>query len=657
MDPRNRFEQTFHERIGIAPVAQFFLRLYALKLGAAADAPSRYTLVNSSLSETQSIYDLSVKIGHRFETRRLAVSMLGTHGRSKSQCYKAVFDRPIVIKIPAVPIKTFRSYVQSLQSQRRIVDAFDAGNRIIAPGVAAFFKCTQVAGEIFHHSPDMIERWGVRWLENHPEYHGYLKIGDSFVFFMDLSTHAFLSSVIGQIHDVSADIPEEILRHPNVLWNFNGFENRYGDEFARVCFQMNGVWNEYDEGVRHSLRKARLRPRTVYETRLWLLSHLAGRAPRYPEELTPEFISAIEGLRQQLQEKHRGVIRAYRKTIQAYIRRTAFAKNKARIQGLVVSLLDLLAWLRQRRLAIRDLKPDNLFIAGQSEHDAHLAIDPGKYYLGLIDIETAVGIGDEPNRQAQPLLGGTPSYATLSQFFPNQILSRVYPDLACILHLQDWYAVIAMVYEIATGARLFSQTRKLLVDIKALSRRLQGESGEPLDAYSGGNFIFWRRAGDEFERAVRSASLRLRSIGVDLSASARSLIVEHARPQLDETSRDIETVIAKLSRTMKRTDQQWLAGADLQQIAEFRQQIEKTARISPIPSQTRDSRLELIRLLENRRRAADTIGRGLSILEQAEATISIEELLTLMFHTVAVAMETAGPGPWRRAARSETDAA
>ena len=122
-------------------------------------------------------------------------------------------------------------------------------------------------------------------------------------------------------------------------------------------------------------------------------------------------------------------------------------------------------------------------------------------------------------------------------------------------------------------------------------------------------------------------------------------------------SRDIEIALSRLSRFLDRSEHQWLAEADLPAIAEFRQGIEKSARISAHPVQPRDSRLDLARLLENLRKAADAIDRGLSILGRPDPKISIEDLLALMFHTVAIVMETPGPGTWRGSAPGETDAA
>ena len=55
-----------------------------------------------------------------------------------------------------------------------------------------------------------------------------------------------------------------------------------------------------------------------------------------------------------------------------------------------LNMLDLLAWLKIKKVAIRDLKPDNLLVAGDPARFPEFLESASQYSIGLIDVETAV---------------------------------------------------------------------------------------------------------------------------------------------------------------------------------------------------------------------------------------------------------------------------
>ena len=63
--------------------------------------------------------------------------------------------------------------------------------------------------------------------------------------------------------------------------------------------------------------------------------------------------------------------------------------------------------LKAKGIAIRDLKPDNIFVVGGDFLQA-----ANEFSLGLIDFETAVNFSVKDDEISQPLLAGTPAYAT-----------------------------------------------------------------------------------------------------------------------------------------------------------------------------------------------------------------------------------------------------
>ncbi|MBI4738866.1 hypothetical protein HY772_04855 [Candidatus Woesearchaeota archaeon] len=136
-----------------------------------------------------------------------------------------------------------------------------------------------------------------------------------------------------------------------------------------------------------------------------------------------------------------------------------FARNKNQLTSIIINMLELLAWLAERQVAMRDLKPDNLLVAGERSQYPRFLLHPDQFSIGLIDVETAVYYGMDEGGVKQPQLGGTPFYATPSHLIKNDWLKEIFGDLPAVLHLQDWQATVAIIYKVVTGLTLFDFRR------------------------------------------------------------------------------------------------------------------------------------------------------------------------------------------------------
>ena len=61
-----------------------------------------------------------------------------------------------------------------------------------------------------------------------------------------------------------------------------------------------------------------------------------------------------------------------------------------KMAAITTNLLDVLAWFRKKRVSMRDLKPDNLFVAGDPARYPLFLRSVEEFSLGIIDVETAV---------------------------------------------------------------------------------------------------------------------------------------------------------------------------------------------------------------------------------------------------------------------------
>jgi serine/threonine protein kinase len=124
-------------------------------------------------------------------------------------------------------------------------------------------------------------------------------------------------------------------------------------------------------------------------------------------------------------------------------------------------MLKLLCLLKEKRLALRDLKPDNLFLDADPDTYPGFLKNRRSFSIGVIDVETAVSL--KPSRDgtiAQPVLGGTPLYATPLHLLRNRTIFSNFGNLEEALHLQDWFATLAIIFKAVAGINLFPRAAR-----------------------------------------------------------------------------------------------------------------------------------------------------------------------------------------------------
>jgi len=163
----------------------------------------------------------------------------------------------------------------------------------------------------------------------------------------------------------------------------------------------------------------------------------------------------------------------------------AFSKSRQQIENIASNMLALLCLLKEKRLALRDLKPDNLFL--DADPDAYPGFLKNKraFSIGVIDVETAISL--KPTRDgtiAQPLLGGTPLYATPLHLLRNRTISSNFGNLADALHLQDWFATLAIIFKAVAGTNLFPRAARSFPGILKILKSGRSKTRQP-DAATG----------------------------------------------------------------------------------------------------------------------------------------------------------------------------
>ncbi len=599
-----------YQLAGISEVEHFFLNMHRLQLSAPMNAPARMVPDSGKQTGSNRVYKISVNLKGEWKSRAMTIGPLGEGSGSKSQCFYVIFDTHMVIKIPAEPIKDFSDYIQRIRYEGQLVEKL-APRECIIPNISVIMNKIHPLPQFRDLPADQLEKRYITLLETDPEYHKYLKIGGNFAFFMNLSRYYFLSHVMDSLHIIEDQVRSIITADANLILDCHEFENRYGKKNGWLCFEMQKLFGQFDTEI----KKLEAKSDTSFsaderQKKDWLFSHLAWQdISTKQKDLPSNLLSEVKILLQKITSKEAELIATYRRLAKEYAQARLFKRNKAKIEGIATNLLVLLDWLGENNVAMRDLKPDNLLVAGDPENYPLFLSSAEDYSIGLIDLETSVDyMPPKGHPTEQPQLGGTPAYSTPSHFFQNDILYALYQDLPLILNLQDWYATLGIIYEAVTGRRLFGHTAR---QISELVRNLQQSIMEDqpiLDTYKQMSQTFWKSAVAEFQMKTKGDDRWLKSTGVFLPEGMRNRFKDH----LLKEKQIIDSQIKEKESESK--------GAVQSQ--------------TEIPGQSGEKNTEENELSKR----TDHLSKSISIVEDPVSKLPVKDLLEIMFEIVFRAM-------------------
>lgn len=441
-------------------VETLFLSLFKKKLGAPTSAPAEIEKSPKKASGPGQVLDLKVHHEGKWQSRRMTLAPIGENTGSKSQCFYVIYDTHMVVKIPPTPITDFEDYIARVQAETRIMLRL-APKICVIPNLAVILRRIHTFPDADTVPPEQLEERYILWLRKFPENQRFLTVGGSFVFFMDLARYYFLSHVADSFHGRDAGLAEEIRADIDILSDLSLFEGKYGHRGSELWPALHKAYESFREELNGAIARAdepiALSDWNIKEV---YLASMAGREPDLSKlKVSPDFRALLKNWLEQTADAGATLKQRYRQMLNHYTENRLFNRSRPLIGGMVTNLLALLAWVDEKKIGLRDLKPDNLLVAGNPDEYPHFLTSATNYAIGLIDLETAVDFqhsaaGDIP----QPQLGGTPLYCTPSHFFPNILLKQIYSDLPLVFHLQDWYAMIAIIFELVTGDQLFRGT-------------------------------------------------------------------------------------------------------------------------------------------------------------------------------------------------------
>lgn len=621
-------------------VLHFFFQLYKQQLGAPADASTEVNLVETRPTCPGETYEMRVQVGDEWAFRRMSIGLLGQGGGSRSKCFYVIYDAHLVVKIPSEPILNFATYHRKIAAEANIVSRL-APRECIVPRVAVIMKAVHTLPDSKHLSDEELEDRYVFLLKANTDYQEYMKIGKSFAFFMDLSKHFFLSSTLEEIHRGDQRIVNEALKQQELLWDQHGFVCRYGEDAGMICHELQEAYYRCESRLRQLVEEARVTEEvSTFQFKQWFLTHLAGeKVDPGAYDLPEELIERVNRLMYKVIRDNQQQVAQYRNSVQEYIRETRFSQRLSQIVNLSASTLDLLAWMGRKDMAMRDLKPENLFVAGDPNAYPRFLSDASAFSIGLIDVETAVLTDAKASDDLpQPQLAGTPLYATPTHLMSNVILREVYGDARKILHLQDWYAAIAIIYKVITGTNLFSATARVFPVILKKIKLLDPTGAALRKEVSKINKIFWKSAIAEFQEAMTEQADTFRRVEVTVPPLLVPHIVKAMHFGCDQTGALLAETVSRQSVFTGRHKCQFLLDAPVEKISKMKLKLQEEEQHGGWRAQQRAQALGVLDNVEHLKSRLQRKLEAAAALKATGGAVGADQLLEAMFEHVFGAM-------------------
>ena len=622
-------------------VVKFFLGIFKYQLEAPAAAPSRIASGERDAARGTYTYLLHVKHHGNWHSRRMSISAIGEAASSRSQCYYAIYDTHMVIKIPPKPVTDFNKYLENIRREKQIADKI-APRECLVPRVSTILSRVHKFANQSRQNPEQLEQNYITLADTREELKRLLKIGDTHAYFMDLSKYYFLGPIIKDMHDHKAAAYREIMGNPHILWDAHEFDGRYGTDAHTIRHDLMTGYAAFKGRLKtlqneHGIDAERIRHRR----RDWFLKALAGTPPNQMAEDFPEaFRSQLSGLIHTLIKENQSVIQAHTDLIHAYVTRVAQARNQPVMAAMITNLLDLLAWLGSKGVAIRDLKPDNLLAAGDPNKFPIFLSTAAEYNIGLIDMETAVDYNPGAMREvAQPLLGGTLFYATPTHYLSNRLLEKYFRHPNRILYLQDWYAALAIIYEIICGDYLFKQSARLLhTKIKTI-KQTDSAAEAMTSLFKQARLEFWQKADAEVQAGLKTHTDHLQAVTPELPEEFRDWLKE----ELQTTRNDLKLLAFEKIQAypgFNAAKKQQLRDFSIPQIEKLRQNRADETVTPDLSAKKRAHLVGFLSELIDIRRGETGAGDFLNMASNESRPLTAFDLIEMMFLVVRHGMRT-----------------
>jgi hypothetical protein len=456
------------------------------------------------------IHGKGKKAGFRFSIRAI-----GEGGGSKSKAYHVkcgeIFGvHDAVFIVPPVPTVSVEEYVERLAVFHEASCAASPKITLLVPEVGVILRNFNL---MFNSEGDCRN-----FLKANPHYHQFFKLlGQNFVYISIFSDSEIMDQTVRALHGSGESLFSFLYKMRGVLSDHYSFEREYGHGMAWVLEDMEEFQHRYRQAASALAAKSNVPDITARQTEDWFIGLVSGRPAREEGLIDNALAVEINGLFLSVGKDYAPALKIFRGLFAKKVEKINFDRNKAETETWIEELLFLLARLWFQGIAFRDCKFANI-----------IASRP----LGLIDPESVV-IPGHPALGKPRMLGGTAAYAVPASLLPMPYLEALYPGTAKAFLLQDWNAILAMVYFVATGRNLYGNAAESYKSFHAglaAKFREKRPAREILGWAREENSRFWDVAALEFSQGLNSEKEKLESLVISVGSETAAMFSEALGP-------------------------------------------------------------------------------------------------------------------------------
>lgn len=651
------------ESSDLRDIALFFLELFRVQNGLNKNAPARFSMADTSASRKMKVFELGVKGSNDWMTRRMSIGPLGEGTGSKSKCFYVIYDTPMVVKIPPAPVTDMEKYVGAIRREVQIAARLSPVACIV-PMVSVVLKKVKKLPYESSLTQEQLEKQYIRLVEEKPEYQEYLKIGDRFAFFMELTNNFFLGHVIDEMHAPKNKTGDEIREVPDVAWDQEGFTARYGLESLPVFEGLQTLYRLCEARARSIINESGQGKKIhTFQIKNWFLARIAGeKLNREEKGLDGEMLARIEDGFSTIFKSNQKHVDDLIRLLKAQLETKSFLKSRQQIENIASNMLHLLCLLKEKRIVLRDLKPDNLFLDADPDNYPVFMNNQADFSIGVIDVETAESL--VPTRDgtiAQPLLGGTPLYATPLHLLKNRTISACFGNLADALYLQDWFATIAIIFKTITGKNLFPRAARSFPELLKILKSNRSKSDPDEATVKAMSQKFWSAAATDIKTHLSAFSEVLNQMTLSIPEAMVPSILAELEREKKCIHRAIRKHVSVSPLFKSEKNRAFLLEASSDTIARQVSRWEKSAGLAEKHRKIAPRMVGFLNNLNRLKQGESKKDRAIAALTGPSHEVPAHSLIEAMFQIAFQALYrsrwNAGPNPGRQAAAKETTTA
>ena len=218
------------------------------------------------------------------------------------------------------------------------------------------------------------------------------------------------------------------------------------------------------------------------------------------------------------------------------------------------------------------------------------------------------------------------------------MLAEAFHNLNTILHLQDWYATLVMVYKTITGQLMFERTARLFADIRNKIKFGQMEGMLDTEIVADVSRAFWRSALIEFQAKMNQKENDLKFIFIAIPESAKKMFEYVLIKDIDASAEKIKRCISKQTVFQSPQSQKSLLNSSPEKIDQLQAEFENKAKLQPDSSSDHSGTIVLLKYLRTIKLHSEQQKLLLKRIEQRHSKISAYTLLGFMFNNLYKSM-------------------